>query len=237
MSGADMLSSTIEKLVLANQILSNEGILDAFGHVSARNPDNPEQFLLSRAVAPSLVTEDGVMLHDFDGDVLDKAYAPYAERILHARIYKARPDVQAICHNHAAPLLPFTVTGVELKPIMHMAGMFYDGIPVYDEGEAASGMLIVSASEADRVARALGGKRGLLMRGHGAVVVGSTVEEVVMSSVYLAANAEVQYRAMQMGTPKFISPEEGQAAMEKNFRPIALGRAWSYWVDRVKSKG
>lgn len=229
-----MVENTIKKLVLANKMLSNEGILDAFGHVSARHPENPDLYLLSRSKSPSIVTEDDIMTHDFDGNVLDKDYKPYMERVLHAQIFKARPDVKAICHNHATSLIPFTTTGVEVKPIIHIGGMFYEGVPVFDDGDVSSGMLIMNPKEAERVARTLGNKRALLLRGHGVVVVGSSLEEVVMSSIYLATNAEIQYRSMMLGSPKYLSYEEGRAAMEVMFGPVPLERAWGYWADRVE---
>jgi 3-hydroxy-2-methylpyridine-4,5-dicarboxylate 4-decarboxylase len=227
-------NEAIQKLVLANKILSNEGVLEAFGHVSVRNPENSEEFLLSCSRSPQIVTEEYIMTHDLDGNVLDKKYRPYGERILHARIYKSRPDVQAICHNHATSLLPFTTTGIELKPIIHMGCMFYDGIPLYDDYDVSDGMLIINKSEGDRVARSLGNKRALLLRGHGIIVVGSSLEEVVMSSIYLPINAEVQYKSLQLGNaPKYLSYEEGRTATEIMFSPLALDRAWEYWSERA----
>lgn len=229
-----MLEDSVKKLVLANKILSNEGVMDAFGHVSARHPENDEHFLLSRARSPLLVSEEDIMTHDFDGNVLDKNYIPYAERILHAQVYKARPDVKAICHYHAPSLIPFTATGVEIKPIMHIGSMFYEGIPLFDEADVSSGMLIKTKREGERVARKLGNARALLLRGHGVIVVGTSIEEVVMSSIYLVVNAEVQYKAMQLGTPKYLSYEEARECTENNFSDIALYRAWDYWVARAE---
>lgn len=228
------LQEAIKKVVLANRILSNENILDALGHVSVRNPENPEEFLLSRSLAPMLVTEDDIMRHDFAGNVLDKDYKPYMERILHAKIYEARPDVQAICHNHAAPLLPFTTTGVEIKPMVHSGSMFYEGVPFYDDYDVSDGMLIKNSVEGERIARTLGNKRAMLLRGHGAIVVGKSLEEVVMCSIYFALNAEVQYRSMQMGNMKCLSYEEGRAATETVLGPIPLERAWNYWAARAQ---
>ncbi|WCK52324.1 class II aldolase/adducin family protein [Aneurinibacillus sp. Ricciae_BoGa-3] len=223
----------ISKLVLANKILSQEGILEAFGHVSMRNPENQDEFLLSCSRAPLLVSEDDIMRHNFDGDVLDKTYKPYAERILHGQIYKSRPDVQAICHNHAVSLLPFTTTGTEIKPVIHIGCMFYDGIPLYDDYDVSDGMLIKNANEGLRIARSLADKRALLLRGHGVIVVGGSIEEVVMGSIYLSINAEVQFQSMQLGTPKYLSYEEARAATEVMYSDFALKRAWDYWQART----
>lgn len=224
----------IDDLVLANHILSNEGILEAFGHVSVRDPENPSQFLLSRSLSPQFVEQQDIMTFDFDGNVIgDATYRPYKERILHAKIYEARPDVHAICHNHALSLLPFSVTGIPVRPVCHIGGMFYDGIPVYDDYDVSDGTLIVNAREGARMARVLGNKRALLMRGHGAVVVGENLKQVVMGSIYLAANADVQYRAMQLGEPKYLSYEEGLAATEVMYGDLSLERGWNYWKDRA----
>ncbi|MED1951790.1 class II aldolase/adducin family protein [Brevibacillus centrosporus] len=223
----------IQKLVLANKILSQEGILEAFGHVSARDPENSGHYLLSRSRASQLVTDSDIMTHDLEGNVLDKHDRPYAERILHAKIYEARPDVKAICHHHAIPLLPFTTTGIELKPIIHIGCMFYEGIPMYDDYDVSEGMLIKNKAEGERIARSLGSKRALLLRGHGVVVVGASIEEVVMGSIYLTLNAEVQYKSLQLGNPTYLSYEEGRACTEIMFSDLAISRAWEYWSARA----
>ena len=226
----------IEDLVTANHILSNENILEAFGHVSIRDPENPEHFLLSRSLAPRFVQKEDILIHDFDGNVvMETKFQPYKERILHGQIYKARPDVQAICHHHALPLLPFTTTGVELKPVIHIGCMFYEGVPVYDDYDVSDGMLIQNQKEGERIARALQDKRALLLRGHGVIVVGADLRETVMGSIYITDNAKVQYQSMQIGTPKYLSYEEGRAATETMFSEVPLERAWNYWKARLKS--
>lgn len=224
----------LEDLVLANKILSNENILEAFGHVSIRDPENPEQFLLSRSLAPLLVEKEDILIYDFDGNVqVETDKRSYAERILHGQIYKARPDVHAICHHHAPPLLPFTTTGIELKPVIHIGCMFYEGIPIYDDYDVSDGMLIINKKEGERIARTLGNKQALLLRGHGCIVVGKDIRETVMGSIYITINAQVQYQSMLLGEPKCLSYEEGRAATEIMFSDLALDRAWNYWVGRL----
>jgi 3-hydroxy-2-methylpyridine-4,5-dicarboxylate 4-decarboxylase len=225
----------IEDVVAANHILGNEDILEAFGHVSIRDPENPDQFLLSRSLAPQFVTADDVMIYDFDGNLKSESDCKsYAERILHGQIYKARPDVNAICHNHAMALLPFSTTGVEIRPIVHIGCMFHEGIPFYDEYDVSDGMLIKNKTEGERIARSLGDKRALLLRGHGVIVVGTGVREMVMSSIYLTYNAQIQQQSHQLGTPKYLSYEEGRAATEIMFSELALERAWGYWKGRLR---
>lgn len=224
----------IEELVTANHILSNENILEAFGHVSVRDPENPEHFLLSRSKSPLFVEKEDILVHDFDGNVLSETkFKPYAERILHAQIYKARPDVMAICHHHAMPLMPFTTTGIELKPVIHMGCMFYEGVPLYDDYDVSDGMLIVNKKEGERIARTLGDKRAILLRGHGVIVAGRNIREAVMMSIYITHNAQAQYQSLMIGTPKYLSYEEGRAATEMMLSDFCLERAWNYWQARL----
>ncbi len=226
----------IEQVVLANRILANEDVLDAFGHVSLRNPENSNTYFQSRSLSPQFVTREDVLEIDLDGNVVTKTdKKPYGERIIHGAVLKARPDVHAVFHGHPLPVLPFTVTNTPIRPIAHFGGMFYEGIPLYDDYDVSSGMLIATLEEGDRIARALGGARALLMRGHGCVVVGDSIQSMVMAAIRLRDNAQVQLWAMQLGQPKFLSYEEarqaGKIAVES---AVALGRAWEYWVARAK---
>ncbi|MCL6592547.1 MAG: class II aldolase/adducin family protein [Alicyclobacillus sp.] len=221
-------------LVVANHILSHEGVLDAFGHVSVRDPDNSQQFLLSRSLSPQFVEREDIMVLNLAGEPVENAHhRPYAERILHAKIYEARPDVQAICHHHALSVIPFSTTGVEIRPICHVGGLFYEGVPVYDDYDVSDGMLIVNPREGERIARTLGHRRAMLLRGHGAVVVGRNLPECVMGSIYLALNAEIQQRAEALGEPKYLSYEEARAAAQVMLSELPQERAWNYWRRRA----
>ncbi len=226
----------IQQVVLANRILANEELLDAFGHVSLRNPNDSSTFFQSRSVSPQFVTKDDVLEIDLDGNVVTNTdKRPYGERIIHAAVLKARPDVNAVFHGHPLPVIPFTVTNVPLRPIAHFGGMFYEGIPVYDDYDVSSGMLIATREEGDRIARALGTSRALLLRGHGCVVVGDSIPSMVMAAIHLRDNAQVQLWAMSLGQPKFLSYEEGRQARKIALESaVALDRAWGYWVARAK---
>lgn len=224
----------ITDLIWANKILANENILDAFGHVSARSVENPQHFLQSRARAPQLVERADILTLTLDGEVVTQTdLKPYKERILHGAIFAARPDVMAICHFHAYPLIPFAATGIEPRPVFHVAGMFHDGIPIYEDYDVSDGTLIVDRREGARLARVLGDKRALLMRNHGAVVVGANLKEAVMGSIYLTLNADALQKAMAIGEPRYLSREAARAAGETMFSPIAMDRAWECWQRRV----
>ena len=225
----------IDKCLLANRILAYEGIIDAFGHVSVRNPENQNTFFQSCAKAPEVVERDDIIEIDLDGNVVTQTdKRPYGERVIHSYIFKARPDVNAISHSHPHALIPFASTNVSVKTMAHFSSMFFEGVPVYDDYDVSTGMLIATKQEGERLARVLGDKRGCLMRNHGCVVVGETTEIMVMSSVYLRDNAVIQFQAMQMGEYKSLTWEEGREAAIKQLGAGPVSRGWGYWVHRVK---
>jgi len=232
---AQNAEEAIEQCVLANRILANEQILDGFGHVSVRNPENESTFFQSRSLSPEQVTKGDILEIDLEGNVVTQTdMKPYGERVIHSAILKARPDVNAVFHGHPHSVIPFSSTGVPIRPIAHFGSMFYEGIPLYDDYDVNSGMLIATPEEGERVARVLGNARALLLRDHGACVVGNSVPTMVMASIYLRDNAKLQYQAIQLGEPKYLSYEEGRQAAKIMESDLAVQRAWSYWVSRAK---
>lgn len=228
-------AEAIGQCVLANRILANEKVLDAFGHVAVRNPENRETFFQSRSLSPELVTANDVLEIGLDGKVVtDTNMRPYAERFIYSAIFKARADVNAAFHGHPHSVIPFSTTGIPIRPIAHIAGMFFDGIPVYDDYDVSSGMLIATPEEGERVARSLGQSRAVLLRGHGCCVVGDSVQSMTMAAIYLRDNAEIQMRALQLGEPKYLSHEEAKQASRVMQGQFALQRAWIYWVRRAE---
>ncbi len=232
------ISEAILQVVMANRILANEGILDALGHVSLRSPENPNSFFQARSISPFEVTADDILEIDLDGNVLSKtSMRPYGERIIHGAILKARPDMNAVFHGHPAAVIPFSVTGVPLRPVTHVGSFMYQGVPVYDEYEPDGGMLISTKQEGERIAKHLGQYRVHLLRGHGCDVVGESIPHVVASAIYLRDNAAIQLQALQLGKDvKYLSAEESKRAMETAlFNTLPLDRMWNYWVAKVKN--
>jgi ribulose-5-phosphate 4-epimerase/fuculose-1-phosphate aldolase len=210
-------------------------VLDALGHVSCRNPENRNAFYQSCSLGPELVTKSDILEIDLDGKVITKTdMKPYGERFIHAAILKARPDVNAVFHGHPHSVIPFSSTSIPIRPIVHFAGMFYEGIPLYDSYDVGSGMLISSPEEGERLALVMGKARALLMRDHGCVVVGESVPSMVMATIFLRDNAAIQFEALQLGQPKYLSYEEGRQATKVMTSNLALERAWTYWVRRAK---
>jgi len=232
--------SLIDDLVAGNHILATEMVLDGYGHISVRNPGNKNRFLLSRSLAPESVTAADIMEHDLEGNPVDaKGRTPYKERFIHSEIYKVRPDVNAVVHCHTISLIPFSVTGVPLRPMYHQSAFLAAGVPVFEIRQAAgmTNMLVETQALGAALAKTLGNKPAALMRGHGAVVVADTIPNVVGRSIYLDLNARIQIQAQQLAqyaqngvkiTP--ISPEEAQKyAASDNY-----ARAWELWKKKAK---
>lgn len=224
-----------DDLARANHILYDQGILDAFGHVSVRAPHDADGFLLAQNMAPALVTAADILRFDGAGEALGSDAPVYLERFIHAALYRRRPDVGAVVHSHAASVLPFGVVGAApLCPICHMAGFLRHDTPVYEIRDAAgeaSDMLIRNVALADTLADTLADQPVVLMRGHGMTVVGATLREAVFRAVQTEANARIQLAAQALGDPTFLTPAEARAADAANVGQI--GRAWDFWAIRA----
>jgi ribulose-5-phosphate 4-epimerase/fuculose-1-phosphate aldolase len=222
----------VEDLVAANRILAAQGIFDAFGHVSVRHDRDPNRFLIARSVAPELVTAEDLLEYDLDGDPVDlRGRAQYSERFIHAAIYKARPDVNAIVHNHSRSVIPFGVSSVAIKPVFHNAAFIGAGLPIFDIRRAAgvTDMLVSDAERGRALAETLGDHPAVLMRGHGVAVVGSNLRFAVGRSIYLEANASVQLEAIALGGDvTYLSPEEAAAVLAAGENG-GYERPWELW--------
>ena len=229
------LDHLIEELVTANRILAREGVVDSFGHVSVRHPDNPQRYLLSRSRAPDCIEKGDIMEFTLDGTPVDAGgRAPYLERFIHGALYEARPDVMSVVHNHSESVIPFGVTGKKIKPIFHMGASIGHEVPVWDShdhfGDTA---LLVENMEMGRdLAKAFGAGRTILMRGHGATVLAPNIRHAVFISVYLEVNAKLQMQAMAMGNIKFLTAGEIDKIIERT-GPYTINRAWENWCRRA----
>ncbi|MEY8337673.1 class II aldolase/adducin family protein [Lachnospiraceae bacterium 62-35] len=226
----------VEQCVIVNRLLSNEGILDAYGHVSVRNPENPETFFQSRRMVPEMVTRKDIMEFDMDGNVIsNQQFQHYREILMHAEIYKARPDVNAICHNHARELIPFSSTGIPLRPLSQPAGMFYKGVPTFNHPEITSGLVTDKKETCAGLAQVLGEHRAAFIGVHGVVVVGENAINLITCSIALRDNAIAQLQAMQLGSPRYLTEAEGKAATQTMLSTEDAERMWNYWLRRAKN--
>jgi len=227
----------INDLVAANRILAQEGVVDAYGHVSARHTTATNRFLLSRSVAPELVTAADVMEYDLDANAVSPAgRLSYLERFIHSEIYKARPDVNAIVHCHTPSIIPFGTSTVPLRPVYLMSSFIAEGVPVFEIRDAGgmTDLLIKDGRLGRALAQVLANKPAALMRGHGAVVVGQTISTVVGRSIYLDMNARLQAEAIALGgRVTYLDPEEARRWDAGNG---TYDRAWELWKRKAMPK-
>jgi len=230
--GAAPDPALLADLVTANHILFDQGVLDAFGHVSVRHDKHPDRFLLARNMAPALVQAEDIVEFDLDGNPFDAAgRAIYLERFIHGEIYRARPDVMAVVHSHSPSVVPFSVSKTStLRATCHMAGFIGTSTPVFEirdyAGEANS-LLITNNALGQGLADSLGQRSLVLMRGHGSTVVADSLQRVVYRAVYTEVNAQIQAAAAQLGEITFLS--EGEVAETVRVIETQVVRAWNFW--------
>jgi HCOMODA/2-hydroxy-3-carboxy-muconic semialdehyde decarboxylase len=229
----------IENLVAGYRILAGEGVLDGFGHVSTRHNRSADRFVMSRSLAPELVTAADLIEFDLNGNAVDaKGRALYSERFIHAEIYRARSDVRAVVHNHAPAIIPFSVSSVPLRPMYHMASFIGNGVPVFDirKSFGMTDMLVSDSAKGRALAQALADKTCVLMRGHGVVVTGPSIQHAVGRSVYLEVNARVQAQAMALGgNVTSLDPQEAQKMMDAG-ENRGYERPWELWKAKAMGK-
>lgn len=224
----------VDKLVLANRILYRYGVVDGFGHASVRHDQSVDHFLLARNMAPALVRREDIVTFDLDGAALDAAgRRVYLERFIHAEIYRARPDVQAVVHSHSPNVIPFGVTGTPLQPVFHMSGFLAEGSALFEIRDVAgdTDMLISNAGLGAALAGALGSRSTVLMRGHGSTVVGASIEQAVYRALYAEINARLQTQARQLGEVTYLNANEAAKAAAIN--DTQLPRVWELWVREI----
>ena len=230
------IDEQLQELVTANRILAREGVVDAYGHVSIRHPERPDRYILSQSRAPDLVDVSDLMEYTLDGAPVDQqGRSMYTERPIHGGIYESRDDVLAIVHNHSPTVIPFSVTGIPLRPILHLAALTGPELPVWDirDNFGDTNMLVTTMDQGRDLARCLGGRRVSLMRGHGCVIAGKTIREVVMASVYLQVNAGLLLESLRLGEVKYLSPGEIESMTESQMSLTGQQRAWEYWSTRA----
>ena len=233
------LDDIFRDLVIANRILAQEDVVDAYGHVSMRHPDNPNRFLIARSVAPELVTADDIVELGLDGQpVREEKRTLYLERFIHAAIFEARPEVMAVVHAHAEDTLPFGIAdATTLRPVIHSGSFIGNKVPVWDIADSFgdTNLLVTNIEQGRDLAKCLADNNVALMRGHGFAAAGRSLIEVVRMSVYLPRNARALLRAKQLGGAiKYLSQGEIDAR-NRGYSPYSTEtwRAWEYWANKA----
>ena len=236
MKPAPRFCTVLDDPVAASRILATHGVLDGFGHVSARHPDRVDRFFIPRMRAPGLVDREDLVEIDLLGGPVHSAAARVPSEVeIHAAIYRARSDVRAVCHHHAPSVLPFCIAAVPLVPVFHVGAAMGAHVSLWDS-QATFGdtdLLVATAAQGDSLARALGANWTVLMRGHGATVAGRTVRELAFRSIYGARNAALQLDASRLGLVTPLTAGKASASCESNLRPMVVVRAWNLWTTQI----
>jgi ribulose-5-phosphate 4-epimerase/fuculose-1-phosphate aldolase len=224
----------IDDLVAANRILADHGVLDAYGHISARDPDNKERYWLSRAMAPLQVTAEDIIEFDLDNNpVRTGENRLFFERVIHGEVYKARPDVMAVVHNHSPSLIPFANSDTRLRPMVGNAAFLGEGAPVFDirTVDDDGDLNVCTVPQAKALTQALAAHWVVLLRGHGAVAVGETVRACVRHAIIAERNARSQIEATLLGPVHFLTASE--IAYARRMKPKDPDRAWQLWKAKA----
>jgi ribulose-5-phosphate 4-epimerase/fuculose-1-phosphate aldolase len=239
-SGGPVAASLIADLAAASRILAAHGVVDGFGHVSLRHPESPDRYLMARSVAPALVTPDDIMEYDPDSNPLNaNGRSSFLERFIHGEIYKARPDIQSIVHSHSPSVIPFGLVRVPLQAMFHNAAFIASGVPVFDIREkfGATDMLVSNPERGVALASVLGSKDVALMRAHGSVACGPTLQTAVFRAVYTEVNSRIQHWTTALGGGAgmaALDAEEGRLADAIN--QTAGIRAWELWRSQIRAQ-
>ena len=234
----DPIERARRDVVIANRILAQQRVLDAYGHVSVRHPLDPEKYLLARSLSPGIVDIGDIVEFHLDGTPAGPEKRPlYLERFIHGAVYEKRPEVKAVLHSHADDLLPFSISKTtKLKPVIHAVGDMGDTVPVWDIADKFGDdttLLVTNMAQSRDLAGCLGCYRLALMRGHGFVCVGFSINDLVRLSVYIPRNARTQLAAMQMGEYKALSRGEIAARLRLDPESPAMRRGWEYWAHEA----
>jgi ribulose-5-phosphate 4-epimerase/fuculose-1-phosphate aldolase len=220
------LDALKDKMVMVAKVLQHQGVIDGYGHITARLPDN--RILSTPHMPPGKVAVRDLIILDTDGKKLEGFGDPNGETAMHTSIYKARPDVQCILHYHADELVAVAATGQEIKVISNCGVQFHRGTPIYD-----SPVLIRNEQLGDKVAQVLGDKVAVLLRGHGGTVVAKSMDQLLRLGLDLVHAAKIQIMAAPLGQVKVHSREECEAMVRNESRPDVHRRFIDYYVSEV----
>jgi len=234
-SGGRVDRQLFEDIAIGSRICAAEGVFDAFGHLSVRHPTTPDRFFMTKSMAPALATADDIVELDLDSRPCGGDSRPlFLERFIHGEIYKARPDVRSIVHSHSPSVIPFSLVENPMRAMFHTAAFIAAGVPVFDIAElyGETDMLVSDQDKGKALARSLGGKSVCLMRAHGSVAVGPSLQHAVSRAVYTEINAKLQWQATTLGGP-IAALSEGEGRLADAVNLAGVGRPWELWKKRV----
>lgn len=238
-SGGKPSKGLIDDLVVANHILFDQGVVDAFGHISVRHNEAPDRFLLARNMAPGLVGPEDIVEFTLDGEPVNAGGRKvYLERFIHGEVYKQRPDVVSVVHSHSHAIVPLSVVqGVRLRALFHMAGFIGQGAPVFEIREAGGNgtdLLISDSALGRALAQHFASSDIVLMRGHGSTVVGGSIQQAVYRAIYAELNARYQLEAARLGEITYLTEDEGRACVNRVEGQVQ--RPWELWKSQALAR-
>ena len=239
-SGGAVPATLLADLAAASRILATQGVVDGFGHVSMRHPSAPNRYFMARSIAPALVTPSDIIEYDLDSNPCNaNGRNSFLERFIHGEIYKARPDVMSVVHSHSPSVIPFGLTGVPMQAMFHNAAFLAAGVPVFDIKEkfGATDMLVSNGVKGVALAAAIGKQDVAMMRAHGSVACGPTLQTAVFRAVYTEVNARIQHWTLALAGGKpmaVLDAEEGRLADVIN--QTAGMRAWDLWRTQTRAQ-
>lgn len=236
---SEQIEALLDELVVANHILANENVVDSFGHISVRNPENPNHFFISCSRSPEIVSREDIMEFDLQGNSVDgSTLRPYGERFIHGAVFEARDDVHSVIHNHSHSIIPFGVTGTPLQPIIHTGAAIGRDIPIWDINDefGDTDLLVRNMDHGRDMAKTMGDATVVLMRGHGCTVASRHIRGATIVSIYLQVSASIQLQAMPLGNVKYLTPGETEKATEMCYSDLAVDRVWENLTLRVSRK-
>jgi HCOMODA/2-hydroxy-3-carboxy-muconic semialdehyde decarboxylase len=237
-SGGPVAAEVIKDLAAASRILAAQGVVDGFGHVSLRHPSAPSRYFMSRSLAPALVVPDDIIEYDLDSRPCNaNGRNSFLERFIHGEIYRARPDINSVVHSHSPSVIPFGLVKVKMQAMFHNGAFVAAGVPVFDIRKkfGATDMLVSDGAKGVALAQAMGKKDIALMRAHGSVACGPTLQTAVFRAVYTEVNARIQHMTLALGkgaTIAALNEEEGKLADVIN--QTAGMRAWHLWREQTR---
>jgi ribulose-5-phosphate 4-epimerase/fuculose-1-phosphate aldolase len=237
-TGGPVAASVLEDLAAASRILAAQNVVDAFGHVSLRHPSAPDRYLMAKSISPVRVLPGDIIEYDLDSNPVNaNGRSSFLERYIHGEIFKARPEVMSVVHSHSPSVVPFGLVGVPMQAMFHNAGFIAAGVPVFDIAEkfGATDMLVGNIEKGVALIEVMGNHDIVLMRGHGSVACGPTLQTAVFRAVYTEVNARIQHYTMALGggmPMAVLDAEEGRLADIVN--QGAGMRAWDLWRSQVK---
>lgn len=224
----------IEQCAMANRILANENIIDVYGHISVRNPENPNTFFQADRKTPEIITRNDILEFDLDGNIVSSNKGTCNRELpMHIAIYKTREDVNAVCHCHLKELEPFACTGTPIRPLAHPMGIFYDGIPTYVAEDSSPGFHFTTSEKCHNLVNTLKNHRAILLRHRGAVIVGENLINMIIASLSLRDCAILQFQAMSLGEPVFMSEKESKEVCKLTLSYETGERMWNHLVKRM----